>query len=155
MKKYNSGFSLLELMIALAIAALLVMASAPGIESFVVNNRIATQTNDFVASMAYARSEALGRGRSVSLTAVNGNWANGFLVQQLSDSSVVRSYPALSGESSLSATGGSTVFTFSSTGLLLGGGDVLSLCHGAAYTGRTISIIGVGVGNVQHKTNCS
>lgn len=155
MKKYNSGFSLLELMITLAIAAIIVTASAPGITKSVVKNRIAAQSNDFVAAMAYARSEALGRGRSVSLVAVNGNWASGFLVQRVSDNLVVRSYPALSGDSTFSATGGSTAFTFSSTGLLQGAGDVLSLCHGAAYTGRTISIIGVGVGNVQHKTDCS
>jgi len=155
MKKLNSGFNLLELLIALAITGILLMASAPGILDFVVNTRIASQTNDFVAALAYTRSEALGRGRSVSLTSVGGDWANGFLVQQVSNGQVIRSYPALSGAASLSATGGATAFTFGPTGLLGTGVDVLELCHGADYTGRTISITGVGVGNVEHKNDCS
>jgi len=155
MKKLNKGFTLLELMISLAIVAILVTASAPGIQGFVINSRIAAQTNDIVSALAYARSEALGRGRSVSLSAVSGDWANGFLVQQVSGGQVIRSYPALSGTSTLTAVGGTTVFTFTSTGLLGSTLDDMDLCHGSDYTGRTISITGVGVGNVQHKNDCS
>mgnify|MGYP003381956147 CR=1 FL=1 len=86
MKDYR-GFTLVELMVTLAIAAILLSIAAPNFVSFIKNNRITTITNDLLADLALARSEAAKRGQAVSvcissdgLTCTGSNWLGGRLV---------------------------------------------------------------------------
>lgn len=53
------GFTLVELMITLAVAAILLTVGIPSFRDFVMNNRITTQANEFVASIHLARSLAI------------------------------------------------------------------------------------------------
>lgn len=62
-----SGFTLTELIIALAIAALLLTLAAPNMSSFIRNNRITTETNTLIAHVNLARSEATKRSCVVAL----------------------------------------------------------------------------------------
>jgi type IV fimbrial biogenesis protein FimT len=61
------GFTLLELMVTLIVAAVLVVGVVPNLSSFVKRNRAASTANDLLAAIQYARSEALTRGTSVYL----------------------------------------------------------------------------------------
>ncbi len=70
-KRHSHGFTLLELMITLAIAALLVTIVIPGFNGLIKKNRISTYANNLVTSLALARSEAVKRGTIVSLCASN------------------------------------------------------------------------------------
>ncbi|GAB4361712.1 MAG: GspH/FimT family pseudopilin [Gammaproteobacteria bacterium] len=78
----------MELMITVAVLAILAALAAPSFRETIQNNRLATQLNDFVSSLQIARSEAVKRGQAVSLcksadgaTCTNGgNWAQGWLV---------------------------------------------------------------------------
>jgi len=86
MKDYR-GFTLVELMVTLAIAAILLSIAAPNFVSFIKNNRITTITNDLLADLALARSEAAKRGQAVSIcissngtTCTGSNWLGGRLV---------------------------------------------------------------------------
>lgn len=83
------GFTLIELMVTLAVAAILVTVAAPSFRTFIQNGRITTQTNDLLADINFARSEAIRRSRLVGICPINpatnqcavgGNWANGRLV---------------------------------------------------------------------------
>ena len=53
------GVTLLELLVALAIGSILLGVGIPAYESVVRNNRLATDTNELVAAIHYARSEAI------------------------------------------------------------------------------------------------
>lgn len=66
-----SGFTLTELIIALAIAALLLTLAAPNMSSFIRNNRITTETNTLIAHINLARSEATKRNVVVALCRKN------------------------------------------------------------------------------------
>lgn len=66
-RKGLKGFTLLELLITLVVAAILVLGAAPNLSSFVKRNRAASSINDMLAALQYARSEALTRGVSVIL----------------------------------------------------------------------------------------
>ena len=87
MMKYH-GFTLVELMITLAIAAILTTVAVPSFNNTIKNNRLATKANLLVGSLGLARSEAIKSGQSVNVcssdngTACNSgaNWANGWLV---------------------------------------------------------------------------
>ena len=56
----------MELVITLTVARILVVAAVPSFQSFVLENRLTSQTNDLVADLAFARSEAIKRGRNVT-----------------------------------------------------------------------------------------
>lgn len=65
----ENGFTLTELIIVLAIAAILLALAMPGMGAFVQNNRLVSQANDLVADLSVARSEAIRRGRRVVVCA--------------------------------------------------------------------------------------
>jgi len=84
----NSGFTLMELMVTLAVLAILLAVGLPSFQGSLRSNRLATTTNELIASMALARSEAIrnGRGSGVCASAdgasCGDDWAAGWLVWQ-------------------------------------------------------------------------
>jgi type IV fimbrial biogenesis protein FimT len=61
------GLTLVELMITVAIAAILVTVGLPSFSTSIKNNRLTTEVNRFVAQIQLARSEAIKRNQVVSL----------------------------------------------------------------------------------------
>ena len=53
------GFSLIELMITIAVLAILLAIGFPSFQGSLRSNRLATSTNELVATMSLARSEAI------------------------------------------------------------------------------------------------
>lgn len=86
MRNSVRGFTLIELMLTIAVAAVLVTVAVPGMRDFVQNNRLAAQSNEFLTTLALARSEALKRGtpvtvcRSANGASCGGSWADGWIV---------------------------------------------------------------------------
>lgn len=86
--KNQSGFTLVELMVVLAIAVFLITSAIPSFQSFIQNNRMSSTTHGFITSMNLARSEAVKRGTQVTMcksgdsaTCVNnGGWEQGWIV---------------------------------------------------------------------------
>lgn len=66
-KKTLQGFTLVELIVTLAVAAILMGTAVPSFTSLVNSNRLATQANDLLGAMMIARSEAIRLNRRVIL----------------------------------------------------------------------------------------
>lgn len=66
MKKY-SGFSLIELMIALAVLSIIIAVGLPRMSVFFKGNRMVVNANDLIAGLNIARSEAIKRNGRVSI----------------------------------------------------------------------------------------
>ncbi len=66
-KGRSRGFTLIELMTAIALTALLLTLAAPSLRTFIQNRRITGATNDFVSAIHMARTEAMKRGAWVVL----------------------------------------------------------------------------------------
>ena len=77
------GFSLLEMMTALAVIAVLVAVGLPSFEYVTKTNRISSQSNLIVGAFQYARSEAVNRGVNVRVEPIvsGTDWTNGFQVR--------------------------------------------------------------------------
>ena len=72
MNKKNHGFTLIELMVTLAVFGLLAAFAAPNVSSFMRNNRLGTQTNEFISALHITRSEAVKRGEVITLCISDG-----------------------------------------------------------------------------------
>jgi type IV fimbrial biogenesis protein FimT len=123
MKSVN-GFTLIELMVTIAVAAILLSIGIPAFNQMTATNRIASETNDLVSALNFARSEAVKRGATVSVcssnngTGCSGSWSDGWLVFVDADGdaavdagdTVVRAGEPKSGGTTWASGGGNITF---------------------------------------------
>lgn len=62
-----SGFTLIEMLVTLTIAAVLLMTAVPGAADLLRRNRLATQVNQVTSALMLARTESLKRGVRVTV----------------------------------------------------------------------------------------
>ena len=155
-KKNASGFTLLELMVVLAIVAVLTTIAVPSFSRMLQSNTMSSTVNSFLADMRFSRSEAMRRGGGVVMcrsdapeaavpTCASGvgsggnGWASGWIVYfDANNDGVVTAAgllrvqsPVISMNSVLEAgVTSSTQFRFASTGRLVDPGLATSLKFG-------------------------
>lgn len=82
----EAGFSMIELSVTLAVLLILLVAALPSFQGSLRSNRVSAASNELLASIALARSEAIrstrGAGVCASATGIScgGTWTNGWLV---------------------------------------------------------------------------
>jgi len=74
------GFTLIELMIVLLIAAILVLIGAPALSEFVAEQRVRTVTSDIASEIAFARVKAIEHRRRVFIARTGAAWRNGWQI---------------------------------------------------------------------------
>ena len=146
--KKSSGFTLIELMVVIAIASILMKLAAPSFKQLIQSNAISSNVNSFLADMRYARSESVKRGggvimcRSDAPEAANpvcsggagpgGNgWVSGWIIfhdvngdgtrvaaSTATTDPVLRVQAAITAIDSIAESGSSTKFIFTATGRL-------------------------------------
>jgi len=90
--KRENGFSLIELMVTMSMAAIVLSIGVPSFRSVIMDNRLVTQANEFVTSVNLARSAAVRYQRNAMVcTSANydaavpsctasTDWSNGWIV---------------------------------------------------------------------------
>ena len=63
------GFTLVELVVVLAIVAILLRMASPGLSRGAAARALAAQSSEFMAALRFARAQALARGAAVTLCA--------------------------------------------------------------------------------------
>jgi type IV fimbrial biogenesis protein FimT len=81
-RKSLHAFTLVELMVTLAIASVLVGIATPSLQSMISNSRLTSNTNQLVGALSYARSEAVKRGIQVTIipNTIGGVWESGWYI---------------------------------------------------------------------------
>ena len=134
--KTSAGFTLIELMIVLAVIVILTTVVTPNFGPFVQQSRMDSIQGRLLTSVSMARSEAIRRDVQVTVCARNttenmanyscgSSWANGWVVVAGTEAVRVEEPPAavitLTGSDE---DGSITSIAFESSGLLSGGSDV-------------------------------
>ena len=80
------GFTLIELMVVVAVAAVILGLAVPSFAEFIARSRVISATNDLMAFVNYGRSEAIKRGQRVVIcksddgASCGGTWGDGAIL---------------------------------------------------------------------------
>jgi len=75
------GFTIIELMIVMAVVAVFVTLAVPSMRDMVVATQVRTAASDVYSSVILARSEAIKRATNVDVIPNGGDWAQGWTVK--------------------------------------------------------------------------
>ncbi|RQO33541.1 pilus assembly protein FimT [Herminiimonas sp. KBW02] len=79
--RHRNGYSIVELLVVLAIVCILLASAVPVFQHFIQGQRLRTASNALFMAVNLARSEAIHRGRRVDLVPLdNMDWKHGWLV---------------------------------------------------------------------------
>ena len=136
----GTGMTLVEILVVVAIAAVLATIAVPSLQSTVKRNRVDAASNQFVAMLSMARSEAVKQGSPVTIASTSGtlDWSLGWTVTACQNNTSVANgnciATTIQASNGLSAPmtnfGTTTTLAFDSMGRLLnnGAGAIFILC---------------------------
>ncbi|SDX36877.1 GspH/FimT family pseudopilin [Marinobacter mobilis] len=151
--KKSRGFTLIELIVTIAVFGVIIALAAPSFQNMVISNRVAFDRDEFFNLLQFARSEAIKNGTAVTICkSSNGSscdnslgWNGGWLlfadtdrdgVLDASGDKVIKSVDPLEGLVVVTQSNGDNLVTFESRGLLIDGDGVFTFSHsaGAQFT---------------------
>lgn len=146
--QHQCGFTMIELLVTLSLASILLSVAVPSYSTFVQDNLLVVQSNNFASSIALAKSEAIRRSSQTTICpSTNGTsctggtvWSNGWLVFADANGNgvvdagdqVLHVNAALSGGNTLRSA--RTRVTFAANGFSSGFNDTFLLCDGRGAT---------------------
>jgi type IV fimbrial biogenesis protein FimT len=133
----QGGFTLIEILVTVALLVLLVGLAAPSFQSAVLTSRLSSYANSFLASAQFARAEAFKRNAAITLCAsadgatcaASGTFAQGWIVMCRGDAAtgvckaagadnlVLQKSPALAEAYRFSTTGDVYTLVFPASGV--------------------------------------
>lgn len=153
--KSVKGFTLIELMVTLVVAAILLTVAVPSFQRVSANNALKSTAHDLAATINTARMQSMSTRSEIVISPAAGGWENGWTLV----------YPANTSESSVMFTPKKNIsvgredeagqLRFLARGGLQGGEAVFSVCHSdESIQGRKITVSFLGKVSTELK-DCS
>ncbi|MEY4908238.1 MAG: hypothetical protein RL260_1956 [Pseudomonadota bacterium] len=161
------GFTLVELMVTVAVLGILATVAMPGLTAFTARNRLSALSSDFVSSLVLARTEAARAGLPVLVLPADGGVTGNEFAQGWnlyldrnsngafdSGDTLIRTYAALPGTLKLQ---GASPIQFTAIGYLTPAAAVnFVLCpSGGLHDGVQITVPPNGLADVTRITTCT
>jgi len=168
-KKYNRGFTLIELIVTLAVAAILVTMGVPSFISTIASSRVTAASNEVVTALNLAKSTAIRSGQNAILCKRNsagtdcndaGSWSDGWLLFSDLDADgvvgadeIVRVHEAPEASLNLALAAGATTYNkieFRPNGTPnIGSGGVRFCLQNSYNTQRSRAVLVTQVGRIR------
>lgn len=175
MNRKMHGFTIVELMIAIAILAILIAIGIPSFQATIMNNRMTSNVNAFITSLNQARSEAVKQNLEVSVCASTDgttcggagvNWEQGWVVfvdrdndgviddgddcdSAATDDCILAVQSALTGETSLRSTDNSISYFGGGSS---NGADTFTICDSrGADNAKAVVVSSTGRPRISYK----
>jgi type IV fimbrial biogenesis protein FimT len=112
------GFTATELVVVIAIIGILAAMAAPSMSKLMTTQKVRSLSYELFADLTFARSEAIARGRTVSIKSVSGdtNWLSGWAVYDTSVTPNVKLREQTSTIAGVDMTAGRSSVDFERTG---------------------------------------
>lgn len=160
------GFSLLEIVVVLAILAIGAALAMPMFRDVIRNTAVSNSTNDLVTALSSARAESIRRGLQVAVVSAGGNadWSGGWSVIADSDRSgtftgadeVVSTFPPLAAQYRVyakNAAGDDSIAVFNMNGGLATAGFDFNVCFPSNDSNKSRRVRVRTSGNVSSHKN--
>lgn len=165
MRSNHPGFSLIELMVTIAVAAVLLAVAAPSFNDATLSGKLTSYANNLVASAALARAESIKRNATVTLCvssngsscASSGSWEDGWIVVLSDGTTIIQAQPTAVSGYKITEASSKRSLTFQPTGV---GATTatLTVCRATPTVGsqeRVVSISATGRASVTRTTTGS
>lgn len=134
------GFTIIELMVALAVAGILLAMAAPSFRTVTANNALSSTATDLVTALHTARAQAVNLRGDVTLSARGEGWSEGWVIAYPSFPTEQEQTFTPAGGVAVSERGGLTELTFQASGMIDNEAEFL-VCDGrSGETGRHITL---------------
>lgn len=141
MRRFLHGFTLVELMVALALVGILATLAAPAFQGSMERSRADSDINELRTALSFARLEAINKSRSITVAATDADkgWAAGMAVKQ--GDTIVREFSAMKGGAGLKTEGDGTELTFNNLG---GVEEEVEFTYTRGATAKTLKVCPTG-----------
>lgn len=162
MNKKQQAFTLVELMVTVAILSIAATIAIPSFMSVVKRQQLQTVAQDYYAALNYARSEAIRSGKVIKaeLLDVGSSWSGGFeliKVHDKNDSSKNEILRWIGGKEGvdIEESGNASSVQFDGKGYLSGDVKIFKFCNGRANEkSYQVSVLGSGIAIIKPIGGC-
>ncbi len=104
----TAGFTLLELLVTIAIVAVIAGIAAPSFQNMMATQRVRSATGDLVSALNFARSEAVKRNRVVTVSP-GASWAAGWSITYVDNGGNTQTLQSHGGFDGLTVAGNTAI----------------------------------------------
>lgn len=136
----NGGFTLIELMIGIAVAGVLLALAVPSFQNLMANNALRSSTADFITAVNTARAQAVNLRVNVTLEETGSSWSDGWRIKYGPGTVETDQTFTPSGSVTVTQSSGSGALIFTPSGMM-SAGATFEICDDRTdESGRQIKI---------------